>query len=457
MEFISNKWPIVHEKSLYVNNPYNNIGIVTFWSDIEYVKTIILDYSNINTIGNAYSKILCLNPILVNLSSNRYIRYLLLCGDDKEKAEETITSFFEGNLIDSMDDEYKHSLEIVKKQIKIIKCNFENINKIISSLPQLSPYNDSIINIEEILKPKSSIIWNSNTGYVLRSNNLTELFFKVNQIIITRGKLSKIRDNNIREINNLMTVYDGPILDKLDDVFLIDNERIQAYYNEFRYKILPKDQPYIYSKRIFMDNIINELKKDKFTKRGYSPIFYPDDYNLQNNPCAVGVHYLLIDNKLNSTIFFRSNDMFRAWPLNMLGFRFQQQLIANELKYEIGPTTIISSSAHIYSENWKNAIDIVNETIYIKNKFYDPEGYFICSKEEDDTLLVNYYSVDGKIQWMWQRKNEEYEELINEITSYITDTQHAGYLGKELTKLAHNIYTKNSVNKMLNDIGTCEI
>jgi len=456
MNLISKDWPLVHKKNLCVINEKANIAIVTYWSNIEYIRARISDFSNINTLGNAYSKILCLNPILVNLSANRYIRYLILCGDDKENAEHTIISFFNGDLINLMDEEYKEHLNNVKKQINIIKCTLEDLDKTIKSLPKLPPYDIDVVDIQAILKPKSSVIWNSHdSGYLLRSDDLLELFFKINQKIMTRGKNSRIRDNEIREINNMVTVYNGPILNELDDCFLISTSRIKDYYEEFKSRKIPEDQSYTYSGRIFIEKIINELRQDEFTKRGYSPIFNPDDYNLNNNPCAVGVHYLIISGKLHCTVFFRSNDMFRAWPLNMLGFRYQQMLIATELGYDLGPITIVSSSAHIYSENWVNANDLIDRIKYIKNKFFDPEGYFICSKEEDNTILINYYSIDGKIQWMWQKPNHEYEELINEVTTYLTDTQHAGYIAKEITKLAHNIYSENSANKMLKEIPSC--
>ena len=454
--FISSEWPVTYKKDLYINNSNANIAIVTYWSNIDYVKKLITDMTNINVIGNAYSKILCLNPILVNLSTNRYIRYLILCGDDKENAEHTFDNFFNGNLIESMDSEYIDALTHIKRQITIHKTNFDKINDTIKSLSTLPAYDHDIIDISSLLKPKSSIVWNSNdSGYICRSNDLTELFFRINQKLMTRGKLSKIRDLAIREINNLVTVYNGPILDKLDDCFMIDPQRIQDYYYEFSTRIKPNDQAYTYATRMSIDEIQRELTMDKFTKRAYTPIFYETDYQLSTNPCAVGVHYLVCNDKLHATIFFRSNDMFRAWPLNMLGFRYQQQLIAKNLGYGLGPTTIISSSAHIYSENWTNANDLIARIKYISNKFFDPEGYFICSKEEDDTILVNYHGIDGKIQWMWQKPTNEHEELLYEITSHLTDTQHAAYVAKEIIKLTYNIYTENSANKMLKDIPQC--
>lgn len=450
MDSISENWPLVYKKNLYIHNCYNNIGIVTYWSNIDYIKNLIVDSSNICLIGNAYSKILCLNPILINLSANRFIRYLILCGDDKENAEEYITSFFHGNLIDSLDPEYKESLMHVKCQVTLFKCSESDLNKTIFLLSKIEPYPEKAINIADLLKPKSAQTWNSHdTGYILRSNNLKELFFKVNQKIMLRGKNSKIRDNSIKEINNLMTIYNGPLLDELDDCFLISKKRIQDYYNEFKDKILPKDQPYTYSTRLFIDKMILELEKDKYSKRSYSPIFYPTDYELSNNPCAIGMHLLIVEDRLNATVYFRSNDMFRAWPLNMLGFRYQQKLIAESLGYSLGSTTIVSSSAQIYSENWPNANNLISQIQYISNKYYDAEGYFICSKEEDDTILVNYYNTTGQIQWMWQKPTLDYELLIDEITTHLTDPQHIGYLAKEITKLAYNIYTENSANKLL--------
>ena len=453
---ISENWPLVYGKDLCVCNKTANIAIITYWSNIDYIKGIITEIENVNTIGNAYSKMLCLNPILVNLSSNRYIRYLILCGDDKEKAENTIDLFFSGNSMDLYDEKYFVALQHIKSQITVIKCRVDSLNNTLSLVKKTSPYNESPIDICQILIPKSSVIWNSHdSGYMVRSNDMTKLFIKINQKIMTRGKSSKIRTTNIREINNMITIYDGPLLDELDDCFGIDKTRIQEYYEEFKSRHKSDDQPYTYSSRLFVDNLKQELTSEPLSKRSYSPIFYPDDYILKSNPCAVGMHLMVVGKKLHATVFFRSNDMFRAWPLNMLGFRYQQEIISNEMGYEMGPTTLISSSAHIYSENWKDAIEISKKIIEIENDFSDPEGYFICSKEEDDTLLINYFSNDGKIQWMWQVPTNQYEKLIYDVSMYVSDPQHAGYLAKEITKLAHNIYTENSVNKMLSDVPSC--
>src|SRR3990172_7941697 len=81
----------------------------------------------------------------------------------------------------------------------------------------------------------------------------------------------------------------------------------------------------------------------------------------KNSPCIILVHPFAPDGKLHMTSYIRSNDMFRAWPLNAFGLRKLQKIIAEELKIEMGDLITISSSAHLYQDCWQDTKEILKE------------------------------------------------------------------------------------------------
>lgn len=436
-------WPVIYSDELLIINEENDIAIATGWIEKEYVKENINDLSRINLIGNTYSKTLCLNPILVNLSMNRYIRYIIfLDDDDKEKSYITLDKFFNSDLIEKDNEEYEeefhNAINIVKRQIKLIKSNLQYINMVINNLPKLSKYNEDPIDIKKILIPKSSLIWDSyESSYICRSDDLKELYFEILNIIMKKGKESFRSESKLREINNLIYIYNGDDKSYED---LIDYNRLNDYYKEFdeREKELSKGISYTYPNRILHDKIIEILNKDKFTKRSYSPIFYPKDYELKDQPCCIGIHFLYFNDKLQLNIFFRSNDMCRAALYNLLAFRYYQRKVCELLGYEIGSTTIHASSAHIYSENWNGALEYIKKFGQIKNRFKDEEGYFITEKNNKN-ILVSFFSNCGKIQDMIEFNEKDYLENSYKVSKWINDQYHITFIVHEIFCLAHNI------------------
>lgn len=86
------------------------------------------------------------------------------------------------------------------------------------------------------------------------------------------------------------------------------------------------------------------------TRRATVYLWLPEkDLETQlHKPCQIVANYLIRDNLLYATHFFRSHDIKDAWPTNIYGLATLQTSIANELGYKPGSLTTFSVSAHYY-------------------------------------------------------------------------------------------------------------
>lgn len=99
-----------------------------------------------------------------------------------------------------------------------------------------------------------------------------------------------------------------------------------------------------------IDNlVIEELKKDPSSRRAIVTSIYPPvDYLKKHIPCISFLQFLIRDNKLNLTVYIRSNDMLSAWGSDAYALSQLQKYVAKMLNIECSYLEIISVSAHIY-------------------------------------------------------------------------------------------------------------
>lgn len=96
--------------------------------------------------------------------------------------------------------------------------------------------------------------------------------------------------------------------------------------------------------------IIEMLKKYPTSRRATAYLWLPEkDLETKlHKPCQIVADYVLRENKLYASHFFRSHDMGRAWPVNVYGLGKLQEMIAQELGCQTGSLTTFSVSAHYY-------------------------------------------------------------------------------------------------------------
>jgi thymidylate synthase len=160
-----------------------------------------------------------------------------------------------------------------------------------------------------------------------------------------------------------------------------------------------------------------------------------EDIKSNQPPCLDLVQALVQNNILHLTAYFRSNDMFGAWPQNVLALRKMQGLISQEVDTKLGNLTTISCSAHIYEQDFERAQNIIKKHTDQLRCQWDPRGNLAIALDRiKQEIIASHYSADGlKIsEYRAKTARELWEQLDKNLA--VSQLGHAFYLGQELTR-----------------------
>jgi thymidylate synthase len=104
-----------------------------------------------------------------------------------------------------------------------------------------------------------------------------------------------------------------------------------------------------------LDYVINELKRDPTSRRAVLTIYdgkEHDQYKF-DTPCTLSIVFCINDNKLCMTVTMRSNDLVFGFCNDQYCFSKLQNIVANELKKEIGWYYHFAQNLHIYEKHFK--------------------------------------------------------------------------------------------------------
>jgi len=226
-------------------------------------------------------------------------------------------------------------------------------------------------------------------------NTFEEAFIGLNQELI-----EKYQYNIESRIGTTLEIC--PILYKINDVstYKFDNEKIgrldyeycDTYYNWMisgnteikelaekypntsrflekpKSNLLPENFNTFYGPRINyqLENIINELKNNKNTRRAVISILDKEDTNLLaldetlEFPCTDSATFYIRNNKLNVHVHMRSQNVGQVIKLDMyLWGRFTTEL-ANKLGYAPGSFTSSIVSAHLFTRDLDYLKELIN-------------------------------------------------------------------------------------------------
>lgn len=97
-----------------------------------------------------------------------------------------------------------------------------------------------------------------------------------------------------------------------------------------------------------LEKTITLLKKHPETRRAYIPLFRPEHVGSKKEvPCCVGLQFEIVDELVNLTTIFRSNDCGQASPSDDYGFRQVQKYVAFKLGRGIGKYCRYVINAHL--------------------------------------------------------------------------------------------------------------
>ena len=211
---------------------------------------------------------------------------------------------------------------------------------------------------------------------------------------------------------------------------------------------LPSKWPYTYHQRIVahpdingqltnqLEIAIQMVADTPFTRRAVVTTAVPDvdPYLTEDNPCLREIIFRCMEDEdgslvLNTSAFWRSRDLFKAWGDNMIGLTFWLQMIAQEISKKcdkpvrVGSYAEFNASLHIYGQDHSHVGG--DENLGLKSIFdtFDEKTFVARSLTSDmakDMLVVpqlmNLLSEDQMEQWKFPQSSID---LINNLIAKI--------------------------------------
>jgi len=101
-----------------------------------------------------------------------------------------------------------------------------------------------------------------------------------------------------------------------------------------------------------LEKVIDKLKSNNLTRQATISIYDGkeiDTYH-KDTPCTYAVQFTILNNKLNMAVLMRSNDMWYGFCNDQYCFSKLLELVANEVKIEVGTYYHFAHNLHLYNE-----------------------------------------------------------------------------------------------------------
>ena len=471
------------KKNILIINEKSNIAISTLWTPwnkvLEELEKYLYENEKLNEdevdelknkigiIGTTYTSA-GINYMLHTLSQNPQIDTLILYGADLSTSGETIYDVFgrknykNKNIIFN-ENEIKETVDTIK--LIDLRKDFEerNIGKLVKSIVEnyrsnAKPVRNRIeVKMEEL---KNLYSWPFPiSGFQIYETSVFRAWVKILDSILKFGsmKFSEYEEPQ-KEVLNVMVTINGDLGNyEIEDDFLkyFSRKDFENHISQVLNPEKPKSVEYTYGERIFkhrfgknqLEYLVKKLSEAPYSRRALIVSWdHEIDQKTKNPPCIIGIQGIITGNYYSHTAIIRSNDMYAAWPLNIVGQIELAKKIVEEINkrcdanYSLLNVTTISISAHIYQHDFEKAERVVRENSNKLGNFIpDPRGNFLIYVE-DNAIKVEHRSPDNLYivnSWKGKGFKELYEKLKKHIFAFLPE--HAFYLSQELKKASEKL------------------
>ncbi len=442
--------PVCFEHNLGFGAAGSNVSICTLWSEKEQLEKN-LPRELYSVMGNLYSE-KGIVYLVRNVLANPGIRYIVMFGQDLAKSGQKLLDFSAGNKTNiAFDGKYA---DIFRKQVQLIDMRNKSFDELLAVLRQLNekhlePFGDLIIIEDE--KKTADEMQSENANFIVREKQIADAWPKMLDLIMKFGEIKKTQyDMKEKEILNVIAVIQEEN-QELKSLLKISEKELKDYLPTVLTSNKPVGINYTYGERLFsykveeypeinqIKGIIEQLKETPFTRRAVAMTWNVEKDRKSNHPpCLVYHHFIVRHGKLYLTAVIRSNDIFKAWPLNAFALNELLKYVCKETKLSYGNLTVISNSAHVYETDWEEAKKVIEETLKQGQEFVlDPRGYFVIYLK-DKKIIAEHFTSEQKETGL-KFSGEKASLICNQIISanLVSMHDHAAYLGKELWRAEH--------------------
>lgn len=441
-------WPKFYANQLILPSETGFVGIISGWTKKEHIDSLISaeNKSKISSIGQLYSKE-GLNYIIRNLFLNPKITKLIVTGNDLSGS----VKFFKEFLNDNAGLQAIHA-EIEPAKIQEFRAWFKDNtvylpeNEIDAWLSQQKnegqTWTKEPFDFPDQAQREHTDFPSESVCFRLEDKKIADLWLKVLDRILKFGvnKMSQYGEMQ-REIVNITTAVSE---EDPDDPYLpahlyFNKQDLENYFPQLMTDHIFEGVEYTYGSRLRnfqginqVNAIIDDLKANNFSRRaiGFTWDVLKDTGN-PKSPCLNLIHALVQRETVYLTAYFRSNDMYRAWPQNAFALRKIQKEISQALNLKIGKMCIVSNSAHIYERDFLAASEMVEKHKPQTECSQDPRGSFVISVE-NGKIIANHFTPDGN--FIQKFEGQTAHEIHDQIFTFVSDILHAFDLGRELMK-----------------------
>ncbi|MCK9578327.1 thymidylate synthase [bacterium] len=442
---MNKNWAKYYQNQLITGD--GDIAVICGWTKKELVWNRLSEQSKgkIAIMGQLYSKE-GINYIIRNLFLNPKVKYIIATGRDLSGSMEELKNFLETGKSDFIHQEIPEDNIKTFHDFFAKNSAFVDLDKIDSHINTISLEKmDWIKNPTEF--PSHSIeitnmFLSEDIGFRLEGAKVSDVWLKVLDRIMKFGKdkMSSYGESQ-KELLDSITIInnDDPDNPILPDFLYFNNQDLKNYYPQIMTAEVFDGIEYTYGSRLRdwngidqIEGIINELKRESFSRRAIAFTWdTAKDFNNEKCPCLDLVQALIQNNCVYLTAYFRSNDMYRAWPQNAYGLLKIQKEIALALGLKVGKLAIISCSAHIYERDLKEVESLLSKHKPKLECNIDFRGNFTIEVDGSD-IIVKHLDLDGV--FLQEIKGKSAMEIRDKIVPFISDIAHALYLGTELMK-----------------------
>lgn len=395
-------------------------GFCTVWNEPESVfkkSKIIKDNSVM--LGTLYSR-QGVSIILRNLALNPQIRTVYLWGYGALSntkfgiaGRTTLTDLWQKGISDDgavggtqFKIEKEIDAKIIKKIINSVKLvdasdkSLEEVEKIISSSDEkLAPYMKAV-SFPETVREQVDIFPSEEVGWLMRGRTITETWLKLVERIMRYGTIKGtqygyqqreligatwVSNEESPENPDFSLAADWP--QSLKELVGTTPESIKEYYEIFLSEKMPPGISYTYGNRLkaypgdkgLINQIEEVIKKNLIdspdSRRAVATTMIPQiDKDSKEPPCVTQLQAIQSRGKLHFLVTVRSHDIFKAAIPNAFGLRTLQKNTSKELGFELGQLQITSQSAHIYEQDWDQALKLARCFFWERkpNLIFDP-------------------------------------------------------------------------------------
>lgn len=493
-------WPIYYKDRLHVSNLKSPNAVITLWSPYQTILPK-LNPESYCVGGQLYSK-RGVNFIIRNIFARPQIKNIVICGANLSGSAESLINLIEKGIDENYSiigvEKANIDKEINREYIELLRKNIQVVNLVgefKAEVIQLSL--DKLHNLDNAqwCEPKifpeaenklNSKFPSEGNPFLIKADYIKDAWPQILSHIMKFGsEKGMIKIGIVKELVNVITVIREENADKSDipDWFPFNKEDLSLYLKGFFSKET-KSEDYNYGERIFsyplgtptenynspnnkknksfdlkgkvtlnqIEEIYLKLKRYKYDRGAVASIWnawvdnigvgWQADQEVKkagNVPCMTQIQFAYRNRRLHLTAYFRSNDMFDAWPRNAFALRKLQQDLAKKLDMKVGDLVTISSLAQIYEPNFDQAEGVLKR---FENKpfcIYEPRGNLIIETMGEE-IIVRHTDTSGneileefKINGKEPRAALRLGDILT-ANLCISEIAHAMDIGRELAK-----------------------